>query len=174
MSAERIVSALSALAMARGGTLDEAQGLVYARLLQESDPGLVERACMALAKEPREEFETLLPSVGAILTRAGVIRTSDTKALAASKLLPLPKVENDEPRYFCADCLDEPSGWRIHQCAGWHALIVDERTTKRLEGLDGRHCGKRTQHGPHSFAEKCHCYQHNPVVAQWNQKHTKH
>ncbi len=171
---ERMASALAALALARGGLIDEAQVVVYLRLMADADTALVERACEAIAREPRDDFDPVLPSVGAILERAKSMAASDAKVAAAARLLPMPKSDEDGPRYFCLDCFDEPSGWRIHQCAGWQAPVIDARTTARLEGLDGRHCGRRTVHHAHSFSERCHCWQYNPVVAERKKRLERH
>jgi hypothetical protein len=147
LPAVRMGSALAALAVARGGLLDDAQAVVYLRLLQGADPGLVERACEAIAREPRPEFDPLMPAVGAILERARTIHAEDAKVAARAKLLPLPKSEDDEPRYFCLDCHDESSGWRELNCP-------EDR------------CGRHERHYAHSYVVRCHCWQRNPVVAE--------
>jgi len=169
---ERLTRALAALAVARGAEADEFALQVYLEALSDVDVRLLERACFDLAREPRAEFESALPPVATIRSQASAILRVDSKVQAEAQLLPMPKSQDDEPRYFCPDCLDEPNGWRVHQCSGWKAPVVDERTTARLEGLDGRHCGRRIQHIAHSFCERCHCWQRNPVVWQRKQQLT--
>ena len=149
--AERIGSALAALAVARGGLLDEAQAVVYLRLLQGSDPSLIERACEAIAKERRPEFDPLMPAVGTILARAQRVHRADAERTVITHLLPLPQSEDDAPVYFCRECLDESSGWHIRQC-------------QTIE------CGRPKRHAPHPYAIRCECWRRNPVVHARHQR----
>lgn len=52
-----------------------------------------------------------------------------------------PRDEDDEPRYTCRLCWDEPSGWlRPRRC-------------------DGDDCGRRKKHAvPHYFTVRCSCW----------------
>lgn len=151
-----VAEALSRLSIARGGSPDARVGEVYLDALDDLDADLVRRACDALARQPRAEFESALPSVGAIRVVAAKLIAQDADAQALSMLLPAPKDEANGPRYFCLDCRDEPSGWRIFDCRGIGEFASIETRTWTP-------CGRTKEHRPHSFAERCHCAPYNPV-----------
>lgn len=164
---DRIGVAVTSLAIARGTALDDAQSEVYLRELADVDPAQIERACSALAKEPRREYAPALPAVGDIREKCREFQRADADLERARvSLLPAPKADEDGPRFYCQECLDESSGFRIFACGGAKVRVVDERTARRLAELPSRHCGRLNEHAPHSFAERCHCWQHNPVVAR--------
>lgn len=50
-----------------------------------------------------------------------------------------------EWRYDCDTCAD--TGWAERHC-----------------GNSGTHCGRRGEHGPHAFVEKCGCIDWNPTI----------
>ena len=151
----RLDAALSKLATARAATVDEFTLLTYADVLADVDVSLIERACFEMAKAPRADFEAALPSAGAIRAQAEHLSSADRVRTAAAKLLPMPKSEDDEPRYFCSECCDEPSGWRILTCP----LAP---------------CGRLKAHVPHPYAVHCHCWHVNPAVARYNQAHSRY
>jgi hypothetical protein len=69
--------------------------------------------------------------------------------------------DDDGPRYFCVACRDEPAAWRLWCCAGlgkFRAVTVRDIPTSQ--------CGRRKDHPPHTYAERCQCSQTNPVVAE--------
>lgn len=50
-----------------------------------------------------------------------------------------------EWKYDCGDCGD--TGWASRRCGEGHT-----------------HCGRRQEHGPHEFVEKCACIHWNPTI----------
>lgn len=152
--------AISRLAIARGATMtDERIGDVYLDALADLDPNLVRRACADLAKLPRAEFEPMMPSVGAIRVVCGDLAQTDAAEAAKRLLGPAPNRDRDEPTYYCPNCHDEPNGWRLYECRGSGPLAAT---------LDRPYspCGRAKTHGPHSFAERCACLPHNPVIRE--------
>jgi len=146
---ERLAAALAALAVARGALADEFALQVYLDALADLDISLLERACFALAREPRAEFESALPPVSTVRARVSQLQRVESERAQAARLLPMPpKSDEDGPRYFCLDCFDESSGWRIFLCQG------------------GQMCGRTVAHTAHPFTKRCHCWQRNPVVAE--------
>lgn len=70
----------------------------------------------------------------------------------------------DEPKFFCKLCLDEPNGWRVFWCDGWgHLRGIASRRDHRMPASD---CGRFKVHVGHPFAARCECWQHNPVVEE--------
>ncbi len=164
---EHIGWVVSQLALARGTSADTPTLTAYMDALADVDPALVERACFDLARLSRSEYEAALPAAGTIRDRVSAILRADLDAERARvALLPAPKSDDDSPRYFCPDCHDEWSGWRMFACGGTKSPVVDPKALARVEDLTARHCGRREPHAAHPYAERCSCWQHNPVVAR--------
>jgi len=160
-------NALLECAVARGGRIDGIESHVYLRQLSDLDAGVLTRALDALGREPRKEFETYLPPVPMIRQRVLALARADAEAEAAAKLLPLPSDPEADPRTWvhCMDCRDESSGWREFFCHG--------AGSQKNAGARPYHyrvptyyCGKKGQHPPHPYVERCGCYATNPVIAQ--------
>jgi len=62
-----------------------------------------------------------------------------------------------QPTFYCADCQDEPSGWRIFECRG----VGPFASTRDKPYFP---CARLQEHGPHSYADRCHCLNTNPVT----------
>lgn len=158
--------ALQALAIARSSEADEAVLAVYLHELADLDRGLVMLACERLAKLPRKEYQAALPDVGTIRAEATLVQVERHREAARRRLAPIPE-EEDQRRYLhCHDCSD--SGWRLFRCTG--------RTADR-----GQHdqdltmipCSRRQVHVPHTYAERCQCYDVNPMIfgrSTWGKK----
>ena len=125
-----IDEALVRLAAARGAILDEVSHDVYIKGLSEIDHEIVARACDALGKEPRAEYEPAMPPLPTILWRCRAVQQRD-----AAPQICLPPAA-DEPTYRCPTCRD--IGWRAYDCPA----VKCERTK---------------EHGPHSFVAFCPC-----------------
>jgi hypothetical protein len=158
-----IGEAVARLAVARGGLIDDTTSEVYLDCLADLDPDAVGRACEDLAIEPRGAYEAVLPPVATIRARVEALAQRAALEAAAKRVLPMPQTEDDEPRYFCLACRDEPHGWRIFWCPGSGAL----RTMARPDRAQGSmvECG-RPVHAPHSYAHRCECADTNPVIAK--------
>lgn len=161
--------ALAKLAIARGGLLDEYSADVYLDRLQRFDVKLVARACEALSDEPRREYETSLPDVGRIIERIHVCEREDAERLAESRLLPAPKRDDNEPRFHCLACLDEPSGWRSFWCPGTGQFRSHEKP-ERATRLTMHPCARPKDHGQHPYVDYCECRETNPVIHQHRQR----
>jgi len=151
-----VADAVARLAIARAAEIDEFMSQVYVQTLEDLDAGLVRRACGYLARLERGEFESAMPSVGTIRNTCATIAAEDARANAQKLLGAMPKSDRAEPTYYCLDCHDEPSGWRVFTCrgVGEGASTADTKWTP---------CGRIKPHGAHSFAEKCVCLPYNPV-----------
>lgn len=171
-----IASALAELAIARGGVLDEHQTPVYVRGLADLESGDVRAACDALAREPREDYGTVLPDVGTIRARAFEVARDRADEAARAKLLPPPRRrDDDEPTFHCLACFDEPNGWRQFWCPGSGALRVDvSQRHARHDGLAIAGCGRLKAHGPHAYTERCTCVDTNPVIAEHRRKQAEY
>ncbi|MCR4375632.1 MAG: hypothetical protein NUW22_12365 [Acidobacteria bacterium] len=171
---ERRREALKYLAVARQAEVDPAVGVVYQRGLEDIDAGLVERACEAFGKEPRADYKSALPELGALRARCEGLAREDAERAAATKLLPMPASE-DDPRtwYFCQDCHDESSGWREYFCAGSGALKDPARRPYALT-VPVYPCARKQGHAPHAYVEKCPCYATNPVIAKRREAQQQH
>lgn len=164
-----VVEALSRLAIARGGVLDEITLSVYLDTLDDQSPQLVARACATLAKTPREEFGPVVPAVGTIRELVGKIAREDSEREAAKRLLPAPKRDSDEPVFFCLNCHDEPNGWSITWCPG----VGDVRElspTDRALSTRICPCGQGQRHRAHTYAERCPCLETNPIIARHRER----
>lgn len=157
-----IGEALTRLAVARGGTLDDITAEVYLDRLQRFDAALVRRACAHWSDIARSEFEPTLPAVGQIIGTIEALVRSDADAASLARLLPKPKSEDDEPRYFCRDCRDEPGAWRVFWCPGGGQYRATEPHERHAD-LPRTTCSMKT-HMPHTFAERCGCRDVNPVI----------
>lgn len=151
--------ALSRLAIARASELDDLTAQVYLEGLADIEPQTVSRACADLAKLPRRDYDTALPSVGTIRERCQMVSAAELAAEAAAKMLPMPVTEDDEPRYFCLDCFD--TAWRLFDCAG----KGPQASLEKIPTLTRFPCARLKAHPPHSYAEPCKCIDTNPVIA---------
>lgn len=171
-AAAAIAEALARLAIARSTVLDEVTLAVYADALEDVDPALVARACAALSRERRGEFETALPDVGTIRERCESLAAEDIEAARRRMLPALPVSDDDGPRYFCLSCRDESSGFRPFWCPG----SGEHRTLDRPARSEGSivDCGRSHPHGSHDYVARCECWQRNPVVeARRQRQHVK-
>ena len=157
-----ILEAITRLAVARGAQADDVQLDVYADTLRDLSPFLIRRACDVLAKRPRREYETALPSCGEIRDLVQQIARDDADADARNLLAPLPQ---DEQKPFCNQCFDETSGWRINWCPG-DGPERDPIKSGRSHAVRVADCGHGKRHHPHEFADRCPCYATNPVIAK--------
>lgn len=165
---ERRREALKFLAIARQvGDSDAGIGVVYLKGTEDLDPGVLERVCEQLGKEPRAEFAPTMPDLGTIRRRCEELARRDAEHVAASKVLPLPAhLDDHDPRtwVYCSDCRDESSGWREMFCTGG-----GERKDETARPVDFKtpiyYCGRKVQHPPHAYTERCACYATNPVIA---------
>lgn len=167
---DRMLQALGELAIARGAALDELNTPVYSKALLDVEPGLLERACFALGREPRRDYEPALPTVGDILERVREIGRADAEVARAANLLPAPKSDEDGPRVFCVDCQDESSGWRTLRCGGVGRHERRVEASGRDVHLPMESCGRRQEHAAHTFTVRCHCWQRNPEVDRRKQR----
>jgi hypothetical protein len=160
--------AVTRLAVARGGLIDDTTSEVYLDLLGDLDPAAVCHACAELATEPRGAYEPVLPAVAVIRARAETMSRRAAAEAQARRVLPLPKTDAEGPRYFCLDCRDEPSAWRVCWCPGKGAL----RTMDRPERSEGSivECARAGVHAPHAYVERCQCAGVNPVVARYHER----
>lgn len=156
-----IASALVDMAIARGGTFDDYQTPVYLRGLVDLDARLVARACEQIGLETRASYEQVVPAVGIIRARVVALSRDDAAKEAAAKLLPAPVAEPDEKPYFCLECRDEPHGWRTYWCRGKGPQAVIDQ----LERTGVLPCARRHSHDPHTYVDRCGCYEVNPVSA---------
>lgn len=147
--------ALSALALAVNHGLEDEQLKVTAYALREVPASLVRRACLRLA-----ETSKFWPRPVELRECADEIARDDAQQAAAAKLLPLPASEDNEPRFFCLDCRDEPFGWRVFKCGGKGKAAGIARGDGTVYA-----CSRRKDHAAHSYVETCACAQTNPVSA---------
>lgn len=157
--------AVSQLALARGSKLDGPTLTAYMDALADLAPTMVERACFDLARVTRREYETAVPSAPAIRERCEQIARADEDAARAARMLPEPQREDDEPRFFCADCRDESSGWQVVRCGG-SGPHRDRILPPHEAALPFQFCGRSQAHAAHAFTVRCACWQRNPVVAR--------
>lgn len=156
---------LSRLAIARTAELDDVTLTVYLDALEDIDPPMLRRACLDLAKQPRKDFEAALPSVGMIRERCSELVRLDQVADAATRLLPMPQSDETGPRYACLDCHD--TSWRMFGCSGSGPV---RGIPPNAPDISAYPCGRIKAHSPHTYAERCACWETNPVIArdrQW-------
>lgn len=160
----RVKTSLQALAIARSTEADEAVLVVYLRALDDLDATLISRACERLAKQPRLEYQAALPEVGLIREEVAKIQREDTARDHQRRLAPHTRREEDPSTWiFCRDC--EDSSYRQFRCDGF-----TNDTGSRDEHLRMVRCARRQNHQPHTYAERCHCYDTNPVIAKRRQR----
>lgn len=166
----RVAIALRDLAIARGGEMDGDQYAVYLRALADQTPALVERACAEIGIEPRGAFESVVPPVGQIRARVAELARRDRETDASRRLLPMPADARPdrEPTFFCLDCLDEPSGWRLWWCPGRGVRRTFERREDDVTPM--AECARGAEHAPHAYAARCACVDTNPVIARHRQR----
>ena len=158
-----IGDALIRLAAARGGKLDDVTSEVYLDDLQAFEPSFVSRACETLRKQPRRDYETILPALATIIAEVERIAREDARVEANLRLLPMPSPS--EPTYVCLRCMD--GFWETGWCPGRGHLAVDVGLkSERYLGQTTERCAKDNPHGPHGWARKCHCVESNPVIRQ--------
>lgn len=150
---------LGALALAVNHGLEEEQLRVAAYALRDLSPSLLRAACLKLG-----QTERFWPKPIDIRETADAILVDEHARESAAKLLPMPKSEADEPRFFCLDCRDEPNAWRPLYCLG----SGEQRAVKAPAHVDvpTHPCGRLKPHYPHNYAEKCGCSDTNPVIAE--------
>lgn len=156
----RIQTALTFLSAAKQADPDPETAAVYLTALSDLDLSALERACRQLALEPRRAFEPALPTVGKIREVAQTILEADRALDAAAKLLPAPITDEEGQRYACLDCLD--TSWQIFDCAGKGKQASLEHIPQFI-----RHpCARPKAHPRHTYAERCACFERNPVIAE--------
>lgn len=164
-----IGDALVRLAAARGGLLDDVTSEVYLERLSRLDALLVKRACEHWSDIPREDFQPVLPPVGLLIETAERFARDDQAQIAAAKLLPAPVREDDEKPYFCLECRDEPYGWRAYWCRGkGKSAVIDQPDRSGVLP-----CARRDSHSPHSYVERCSCFDVNPNSAAHRRRITE-
>lgn len=163
--------ALKFLIVARQADADPAVGVVYLTALADIAPEFLEAACHQLALQPREDYKPAMPDVGTIRALAEVVAREALEAARLSRLLPAPAARDDEPRFFCQDCLDEANGWAVAWCfgAGAHRVHPDAKPDRCARSPIAS-CGRDGLHGPHEWAHRCHCWQANPVIESRRQR----
>lgn len=159
-----IGDALVRLSAARGGLLDDVTSEVYLERLSRFDPLLVKRACEHWSDVPRQEFQPVLPPVGSLIDTVERFARDDAAKDAAAKLLPAPVAEPDEKPYFCLECHDEPYGWRSLWCRG--VGLQASTGNPKDHTLSIRPCARRNSHYPHTYVERCACFDVNPNSAE--------
>lgn len=174
----RIGDAVLRLAVARGaGVLDDVTNDVYVRGLLDCRADLVERACEALGLTQRADYEPVMPPLPDIRAKVRELARQDTEATQRAKLLQLPARHDDEPRFFCTSCYDEPAGWQVVWCPGDGAM---RQSTPAARALSTRiaPCGRRPpsgqDHAPHTYVERCPCVETNPVIAKHRERLREH
>lgn len=156
-----LLTALKALAIARSTEADEAVLAVYLHSLSDLDVELVTRACERLGKQPRLEYQAALPEVGLIRAEVAVIAREDREAARVRQLAPHTTTGDGDPRtwVYCTLCLD--TSYRNFRCDGGSGECGDRDTALRIV-----RCARRHSHFPHSYSERCQCYDTNPVIAR--------
>ena len=158
---------LQALAIARSSEADDGIIAVYLHALDDLDPHLVRRACERLSKQPRAAYQAALPEVGAIREAAATIAREDRDAEQHRRLAPHIRKDDDPSTWvYCPDCAD--TGYRHFRCA------AGVERGDRDSHLKQSHCGRRTGHSAHSYAERCPCWETNPELQKaWDRLHPK-
>lgn len=83
---QRKIVALVKLGIARQSPLEEAGQQVYLEQLASVPSDILERACVELARIPRDDYEPAFPSLGIVIERCRMVRDHDA-AMAAPKQL---------------------------------------------------------------------------------------
>lgn len=155
----QIGNALANLAIARATRLEDETAIVYARQLEDLDPGHVERACVRLANQPREAFASPMPSVGDIraMVREVAREEATSHRVRAQALLPAPNDADPSTWVRCRGCAD--AGWIIHTCAGGAGRSCGRSSKGGF--VPDVHTG-RTHYGgacqyAHTYAVRCAC-----------------
>lgn len=157
--------ALSRLAIARATTLDDITLSVYLDALADVSPNVLAEACAELARLPRRDYDSALPSVGTIRERCSAVLEVRAANERVANLLSMPDTENpDVPTFFCTECLD--TSWRLFDCAG----KGDKSSLSTLPRYTRYPCGRPKSHPRHTFAERCACVPMNPVIAAWRER----
>jgi hypothetical protein len=163
---ERAATALRFLRRARqAGEADPAEAVAYLQALADIGIDALEAVCRAVALEPRRAYEPAMPDVGTLRTRAAAWE-SERVASAAVAALPPVRASDDDPRTWrhCPECHDEPSGWRIAWCPGEGETASSSYTAPDRAMGPRLPCGRGKHHAPHTWARRCGCWGHNPVV----------
>ncbi len=154
-------TALAALATARRADLAPEELGVYCTLLADLRPVSVAEACTMLGKQARQAFEPAMPDVGAIRAAVAAVEAAHRAELRASRLLPAPTEGDPRTWVHCTDCGD--TGQALRRCPGVGATAPD---SGRDAYLRPELCARRFDHAPHSFADRCRCWDTNPVLAR--------
>jgi len=160
IAANVIGNALGVLALARGSRVDDdRQTHVYVDALIDLDPWVVDRACRQMALTPREAYEPVLPSVGAIRAVATALVRQDAETERVRAIAPIPSDADNDPRswVFCKNCQD--GGWRLYWCPG---RAFESTRHARHDGCETSTCTRQCPHGAHSYADRCGCRFTNP------------
>jgi hypothetical protein len=175
----RRAEALKFLALARQADPDQATAATYLLALRDLDAELLQQACYELANEPRPDYGSALPDVGTIRARVSSVARQRRESERQAKVLQLPAshTADDEPRFFCTSCYDEPSGWQIVWCTGEGEQRQSDPSARALSTRIAP-CGRRSKagrvHAPHTYAEKCPCVETNPVIAKHRQRQAEY
>lgn len=165
-----ILEALTKLAIARGAVPDGEQNDVYLDSLAPYDPALIQRVCFALRTQPRQDYETALPSVGTLITLVQELAQSDAQAASQKLLGAMPRKSYDEPTFYCLVCFD--GFWEQGWCPGSGAQRIDlADRPARYDGCTIERCERDKPHGPHGWARKCQCVERNPVIHRQRERH---
>jgi hypothetical protein len=80
---------------------------------------------------------------------------------------------DDEPKFFCLNCYDEPNAWRILWCHGTGPQRVEEMHARVVASgvLD---CGRHKQHPAHTWADRCVCSDTNPIIREHRDRMRRH
>ena len=150
--------ALTGLALALNHGLEEEQLLAIAFALKDVDQQYLRLACVELAG--RSKF---WPKPLELRTTAERLRRTAEEHAAANRVQPLP---DKTSRFFCTECEDEPSGLRQLWCHG----VGDAKDTSSQPISAANQpvypCSRKSPHPPHSYVERCRCWQTNPIVQQ--------
>jgi hypothetical protein len=153
-----IRTALQALAIARSTEADDAVLAVYLHSLSDLNPAIVSAACERLAKEPRKDYQAALPEVGLIRAEASKVAREQRDIEGRKKLAPAPDDADPRTWVHCTTCAD--SSWQSLRCHGGTKEHGDRDTH-----LPHFHCGRKNPHAPHTYVERCRCFETNPVIA---------
>lgn len=85
------------MAIARRAELAKEESAVYLDGVRDLPAWAVERTCRHLSAQPRGEYESAMPELGVIVTRAQALVRQQREAAESSRLLSAPPVEPVSP-----------------------------------------------------------------------------
>lgn len=158
--------ALQALAIARSTEATEAVLAVYLHLLRDLDAHHVSRACERLAMQPRLEYQAALPEAGLIRAEVANVAREDRQAARMGRIAQHSHRDDDPTTWvYCKECKD--TSYRQFRCDGGTGETGDRDAELRRVP-----CARRRGHYPHTYAERCACYETNPVIEEaWYRAH---